>query len=438
MITEKPNYLNIDNATQKKIIDIANHYFNNIINVVEYRNEDYNVNARQASDILISISEMYEYMEQQKWDEIVYKYMCIIKEDLDAKITYMPLSLFVGLCHCGFAVKLIVDKTGNYNQFLNSINKIINSNLIKLMPIIKQNRNVQAAQYDLISGVAGIVSYLLICESKEERKVVIGSLLEYLVDLIVGSYQYNGTYVPNWHIKRECLVREEEKAEYINGVFNFSASHGLAGVVSTLLHAQNSGEDVINMDYAIKTGIQIFEAYGLSDKSGITYWPGMMPYEDFVLCNKRNYSIRQSWCYGAIGISGLFSSALEGNHKYQNEYKKQLQNLRSIALNNIENYLLCSPIICHGYAGALLIFREAYRRSNDEVFLIRIIDLIKILFEMYNQDSYYGYRNKYFDPKENKYLYSESNDFLEGTSGIIMALCSIIKPDIAFHKLLLL
>ena len=57
---------------------------------------------------------------------------------------------------------------------------------------------------------------------------------------------------------------------------------------------------------------------------------------------------------------------------------------------------------------------------------------------MYNQDSYYGYRNKYFDPKENKYLYSESNDFLEGTSGIIMALCSIIKPDIAFHKLLLL
>lgn len=70
----------------------------------------------------------------------------------------------------------------------------------------------------------------------------------------------------------------------------------------------------------------------------------------------------------------------------------------------------------------------------------QIIKLTEILIELYDKDAKFGYKDIFYSEKKGNWekIFREDNSFLEGSSGIILVLVSLLKNETNFQKLLLL
>ncbi|WP_312048283.1 lanthionine synthetase LanC family protein [Anaerotignum sp.] len=110
-------------------------------------------------------------------------------------------------------------------------------------------------------------------------------------------------------------------------------------------------------------------------------------------------------------------------------------NIKRISIVKTELYELTSPIVCHGYAGTLLILLTAYKYKEDEVLRNKILELVEILLKEYRSDSLFGYQDVETTYVDGQYAvkYIDKNSFLEGTSGIVLVLLSLIKRNTRFE-----
>ena len=89
-----------------------------------------------------------------------------------------------------------------------------------------------------------------------------------------------------------------------------------------------------------------------------------------------------SWCYGSLGILPSIITAGKAiqDSKLVEWGKNQLLKISEIS---IDNYYLDSPIICHGYAGASVIFRKSYDNYTNSIiclqFLLLLINISRFL-----------------------------------------------------------
>ncbi len=432
------NYLNLNNELVEKINIILSRYFHDLNDCIERKE----INRSLYSEYLMAIGEGYNFFNNKNdWLENSYKIMECLKEDMEQSRTIIGMGLFGGLCGIGFSLTLFNKKTGCYSRFLSSINRMIYHNTRICCDSIRENINsMKASYYDVISGLSGIVLYLLECESSEERDEVLKVLLECIVQIFNGKHEYKGGQIPNWHIESKNLVREDEKTTFPNGNFNFGVAHGLIGMGIALSKAYSKNIIVDGQAEAIKGILDIYAKYGTPNAERIYLWPGQLKYEDFISDNVHVYkSNRQSWCYGAIGISGALytiSKMINDN----NICSFALDNIRRIARLDESSYRLNSPILCHGYAGALAIFLNIYKDVDDPTIYNRIVKLTDVLLSMYIPNSEFGFRDIIYEDIENSFKtkHVDKNSFLEGTTGIILALISLFKKDTYFQKHLLL
>ncbi len=432
------NYLNLNNEYVEKINIIISRYFNDLNNCIE-KNE---INKNLHSEYLMAIGEGYDFFsDKDEWLENSYKIMECLKEDIEQSRNIIGLGLFGGLCSIGFSLTLFNRKTGCYSRFLNSLNSMIFSyTKICCESVMNDINSMKASYYDVISGLSGIGLYLSECESSKERNEALKLLLECLVHIVNGKHQYKGRQIPNWHIESKNLVREDEKITFPNGNFNFGVAHGLIGIGYTLSKAYSKNITVDGQAGAIKEILDIYKKYGAPNAEGIFLWPGQLKYEDFINDNVDIFrSNRQSWCYGAIGISGvlyMISKMIDDN----NTRSFALNNIRKIAGIDEARYQLNSPILCHGYAGALSIFLNIYKDVNDPIIYNRIVKLTETLLFMYIPSSKFGFQDVIYEDigRTFKTKHVDKNSFLEGTTGIILVLMSLLKKDTYFQKHLLL
>ena len=91
------------------------------------------------------------------------------------------------------------------------------------------------------------------------------------------------------------------------------------------------------------------------------------------------------------------------------------------------DYLLASPIVCHGLSGALLIFKRMYQQTKDEVFYHKVIELLEEL--VYN----FAYRDI-----ENKNLTGinevKEYDYLEGYTGVLQTIYAVINDTVNVNE----
>lgn len=432
------NYLNLDNDLVEKIYVVVSRYFNDLNNSIERKA----INKNLYSEYLMAIGEGYDFFNNKSdWLENSYKIMECLKEDMEQSRTIIGMGLFGGACNIGFSLTLFYRKTGCYSRFLSSINRMIYHNAKICCDFVRENINsMKASYYDVISGLSGIGLYLLECESSGERDEALKVLLECIVQIFNGKHEYKGRQIPNWHIESKNLVREDEKTTFPNGNFNFGVAHGLIGIGIALSKACSKSMIVDGQAEAIKGILDIYVKYGTPNAEGIYLWPGQLRYEDFISDNVHVYrSNRQSWCYGAIGISGaLYTMSKMINDN--NICSFALDNIRRIARLDESSYQLNSPIVCHGYAGALAIFLNIYKDVDDPIIYNRIVKLTEVLLSMYIPNSEFGFRDIIYEDIGSSFKTKpvDKNSFLEGTTGIILVLISLLKKDTYFQKHLLL
>jgi hypothetical protein len=149
---------------------------------------------------------------------------------------------------------------------------------------------------------------------------------------------------------------------------------------------------------------------------------GLNVFPDFKIGNDNFYvNNKLSWCYGDISTSySMYKLAV----KYSKDYNFYLNNL--IRLSHVRDVkMFDSSIICHGISGVILIFSKLFKETEIKCFESSVIFWTDLLIEKHLKR---GFLNARFSKNDKKY-YINDYSFLEGSSGILLVLLSLIKKE---------
>lgn len=408
---------------------------NNILNDYLYKIEElqYSIKIEDIIGAAYVYAEIYEYVvDKEQWNNIIKRQFIRLKECIEQGELMNGMALFGGLCEAGLAVYLYSKKTGHYINFWKEIHEIILDDTVKLVEEYRQKiNNLQISHYDCITGLSGILNYLIHTGAEcDDNKAIIEDVLGYLLK-ITERKLVNGKIVPGWHIRRENQIREDEKVRFKNGNFDFGISHGIAGPLAVLSMAYQKGYCIEGQKEAILSIVEEYERLSLNFKD-CTLWQGQYSFESYLQSQQDpivNYN-RMSWCYGSIGILRaikLAGLALDSQELIEWEQK----NIFKIAAMLSKDYLLNSPIICHGYAGLMALLTIEYKEHANHIIKEKINELANIIEKKYNSNFMFGFEHTEIYYQNGKCLKNEmyGNEFLYGASGIILSLISLIKLD---------
>ena len=438
------NMAPLDEQQKQKIIDILEAYYNRIDGVLQdlaaneqnmWKQDRDCIDGHLLASYLLAIGDGYDFLlEKKRWLNNVYNILVYFKKNIEH---YDSLALFHGLTDMAFALLGVTIKSGEFSKFLKSLNKIVcDLTMTKLTKI--ENENTLVQHYDIIIGMTGVGRYLLmyieslgyIQDCTTDKKALV-QILRYLVkksaNITVEDKEIIGFYVTN-----ENLWPVERRTQYLHGTLDFGVAHGIAGPLALMAYSAARNISVDSQQLAIEKLISVMDEHK-TVKNDIMYWPMILPAELYKKQNVAATDTRMSWCYGSIGISCVLYQAYKCLGKDGSEY---LRNMEIISKTPLRFYNLLSPIICHGFAGTMAIFNQIYRETSFKELLPGLYMCLDEILNLYNPDFKYGFKNIDYGPKD---LPEEDDDsYLNGTTGVILALLSLFNPGSMHEKHLLI
>lgn len=343
---------------------------------------------------------------------------------------YRGCSLYDGLPNLGRIISRLYDNTGYYLHVKNSLDKTIyEQTKSNSLFCINNFTKVNTEHFDVIQGVAGSLAYIL--EYTDFRNVCEEPLN--FLNLLSEELIYNGKTVPGWFLKTQNITNKDYLESYKDGYINYSLSHGSGGIFAVLNIAHQKG---IMKEEIEKTLKYIYSEYiNTSSKYGVNFFSGIIDVNDYHKMKIQNNRERQSWCYGSASI--LYHVMLAGMNMNN---KIMLDNAVKILKNESKKeFGLFSPIICHGYAGTMTVFRKIFELLEDDIVQENMTKLLHKVLNSYNPNLKFGFIDTIFKPINGKLeeIKEEKKDFLTGTSGIVLSLLAFIT-NTKFENALLL
>lgn len=434
LYTEK---IDLDDKYRDKISKVISWYLQKISYIVD---NDL-INISECEDFLIVISEILPMIPdnlKDKYINIGYKLAKIIKNKIESNNFSSYYSIFFeGLGYSAYSIYLFNKNTGLLCNFLKDINLLLlNESYKKASNLISSyNNDTTTFNYDVIYGLSGILNYLLDVEIKEEDSYKIETIIKYLV-MVTEHVDYNDYTIPKIFIPNENLT-DSEKEYFKFGNINLGLSHGIAGPLKVLTKARRKHYNIDGIEEAILLLIKIYEKFEIKIGNVIT-WPATIDLEEYhsnIIKNKDNYLDLYKWCYGSFSLSLILSSVYSYKNN-KNMYLKYMNNCKLISLKSYNEYYFFTPNICHGYSSMLLMTLIAYRKMNDKSILINIHFILDRILDCFDEFYEYGFKINLDNETENYKI--KNYGFLDGTSGIILALLFIFNDNCNFVKLLFL
>lgn len=364
------------------------------------------------------------------WDEVIYTYMQEIREVIQNSASFIGTGAISGLAAYGSSVNQIYKSTGYFNRFKDSLNLLVFQQTEEFaLKVSEDYEGATMSSFDAIMGLSGTTRYLLEFKEDVESRKAIEASLKFLIEL-TKEKQVEGVSVPCYHITSENHFSEEEKEIYNNGSFNFSLSHGMAGPLTVLSLALLEGVEIEGQRDAIQKILNDICRFSSIETDGTVNWAARVSFEEYIGGIDEISQSRASWCYGGPGIgrSVYIASKAIGD---ENAMSLALQSMEGLCKMPIEDYLLESPIICHGYAGILAVLTAMYKDTGDFLYYKRIEELVEIILDYYDENSIFGFKNIFTymhkDRSIQGHVVQEDRVcFLEGASGIILSLLSFL------------
>lgn len=379
------------------------------------------------SGIMMVLAMGKSYLDPETdWDEVIYAYMQLMREEIQSRISYMGNGANRGVTAYCSSVSTVYNQTGYFKKFQDSLNELLFNRVDALVKEAQEQIQDMSMQlFDAISGFSGITRYILQHRDSPEKSNTIEACLRFLIDLCLEK-EVEGIRVPCYHISSKNQFLEDEKIEYPKGAFNFSLSHGIAGPLMVLGTALTEGIELEGQREAIQMMLNDFYRFSSLEQDGSVIWPGRVSFESYVDNIVDVIPTRASWCYGTPGIgrSVYIASKAIGDKKSENLALQAMENLCKMPL---EDYLLDSPILCHGYGGVLAILTAMYRDTGNVVYYKRMNEIVDVILGFYDEDSLFGFKDvyKYWEKGftgPRPIVKEEKICFLEGTTGIILSL----------------
>lgn len=270
-------------------------------------------------------------------------------------------------------------------------------NKIKQCYINKIKKKVNDYDYDLISGLSGILKCYI---NSSVRKYIHNSEIIHETARCLQSY-FNYNDFKN--IEDLPYYIKKEKNKYMptkNGLINFSHSHGIMGILNALNQYYEIFEKKETKRVIEKICEFVINFYSESSYSWL---------KKFYSDNKKIYdSPNYTWCYGDLIMTQTFYKSA-----------KHIENKSYISISNnfFDNLkdkyeLLPSPSLCHGKSGVLLQllnFKQTNMSELSDIYFEKLMD-------DYDDNNIYKFRD--CEEYRGRRYYIDKNNFLTGSLGI--------------------
>jgi hypothetical protein len=211
------------------------------------------------------------------------------------------------------------------------------------------------AEFDVISGLAGIGAHLL---RHEPGNDALERILIYLVRLS-EPLRSDGEILPGWWADHD--PHAGISPDYPGGHGNFGLAHGISGPLALLALARRRGVVVDDHVGAIERICAWLDIWRQDHDAG-PWWPQWVTRDEL----RRGYvrqsgPLRPSWCYGTPGIARAQQLAAIAT---ADTARQQLAEHALAACLSDANQLdrIIDNSLCHGWAG---LFQTAWRVATD-------------------------------------------------------------------------
>jgi hypothetical protein len=278
-------------------------------------------------------------------------------------------------------------------------------------------------QYDLISGLAGVGSYLL---TRQDDPAAQDALREVIVSLVALAGNEAG--LPHWH-SPPAMLDEYMLQSYPNGNLNCGLAHGIPGPLAVLTLAYRADVGVPGLPEAIDRIAAWLAGHHLEDAWGVN-WPTGVPLD---APDSAAGPSRSAWCYGGPGVArALWLAGTALDHPgYQ---ALGVSAMEAIYRRPLLERRIDSPTFCHGVAGLLQITLRFAHDTGLPQFREAAQALTTQLLELEEPGTLLGYRSI---EKEGRRV--DQPGLLDGAPGVAMVLLAAatgVEP--AWDRLFLL
>lgn len=386
-----------------------------------YAFENKKIKREEYDDVLLFCSEIYDVSFLKKYKnkirDIIETILSTIKNELysgdTTYLNYMGQSKGIG--NIAFSLRILNQKGIHLNQFQKYCDCWMDE-FYKTQIVLYYKTQTVPVLYDVIYGVSGMLNYYL--EYRKEQKDIILGMLKYLIYLTDKNEEKVTKY---FVIKLSEYKNTHSKYDLY---LDFGMAHGIIGPLYIMAKAMHEGFQTKGLQESIQFLKDLYVEFMRIDDKGRLQFPTQLKLSGFKQKEVTDYTFNNGWCYGNGSIVfGLMKVA-----KYCEEeldyrfYKNELLKIMSGSL--IDNNLF-EPIVCHGYAGLLMIQICAYLETQDRDFLITIEE--KICETL-----------KYHEKNIGEERYINNYSLLEGASGVMLALLKVLGKTIESSKLLFL
>ncbi|WP_020501486.1 lanthionine synthetase C family protein [Sciscionella marina] len=203
------------------------------------------------------------------------------------------------------------------------------------------------ANFDLISGLAGLGRYLL---RREQDSPEARSLLEDVCayfGALIRPIKREGHTLPGWWSDRPLNPSTEDSSGHIN----LGMAHGIPGPLALLATAWRSGVRVHGHAEAIETIMDFLITWSDEDEFG-RYWPQALDLDEYTHRPPRLTRSRQAWCYGTPGIARAVQLAgfALGRQDWNTLAREAVWDMFRLPT---EQWRVQDTCLCHGWAGLL-------------------------------------------------------------------------------------
>jgi len=249
---------------------------------------------------------MYSYLDAcfpgQGWDALTQQYLRIAAAGTRQSTLVFP-ALFGGTA--GLALTLSQASQGGkrYQKTLDGLRKgLCEQVLIQPWRRPETQEGVASYDFDLISGAAGVLAYLVsIKQADPTIQTAITHLLAYLLWLGEPGQPVGRE---RWYIPPDLLPNEWHRQFSPRGNFNCGLAHGIPGPLAVLSLTWLAGYRSPGLRETIAYLADWVAEHHIEQEWGID-WPDSVPLERATTA--RNWQqlspARAAWCYGAPGVA---------------------------------------------------------------------------------------------------------------------------------------
>ena len=344
--------------------------------------------------LLLFFSELQSSFPQQDYEREILSYFIAIKETFNS-MGIPSLSLFSGLSGICFATNKAAKQVKKLTKAKNKLDQLLFQKLENdLLPIIDEYLVTKSflpqKYYDLIYGIIGIGVYLSeIINEGNKAEALLKRIIKQCIEISTlnkfGSSNYFLFFNPPYN------MNSEERSFFKRGNYNLGMSHGASGILAFLTKMLIAGVIVPGQKETIEELMFWLLNQSFSFK-GCLCW-GVRSLDKILQEEMKppmNNLFRLGWCDGISGILRsiyLASKALNNKEVKSSTEKYLVENISTF----IDEKLIHSPTLCHGYTGLNLIL--SLMANETSLQKIRDLELIsyKKICALYNRSNSFGF-----------------------------------------------